>query len=193
MSIWPRTTPVGIYASKMPGFDFLNPPKGGSPDKPVIFPEVDPLGTEGKYDEGWRTIIEHPRRSEIEMVWIWYWNSYWEVAYIEPDAGIGAYAVGDLYIRKTAHYANLFRSGLPFEPFDEADEFSRYIGDVDHTDLKLRSAAEKDELLRDILRQSIGMVAKYTGREVNAENIANLDTAINSLVARVNQLERDGS
>ena len=41
-------------------------------------------------------------------------NSYWEVSYIEPDAGIGAYAVGDLYVRKTAHYSNLFHKGLPF-------------------------------------------------------------------------------
>ena len=102
VSIWPRSSPINAYAANMPGFEFLNPPVGGDPTKPIIFPQVDPLGTEGLYDEGWRTIIEHPRRSEIEMVWIWYWNSYWEVSYIEPDAGIGAYAVGDLYVRKTA-------------------------------------------------------------------------------------------
>ena len=121
VSIWPRSSPINPYASNMPGFDFLNPPTGGNPDQPVIFPEVDPLGMEGKYDDAWHQIIEHPRRSEIEMIWIWYWNSYWEMAYIEPDAGIGAYAVGDLYVRKTAHYANLFRSGLPFEHFDDVD------------------------------------------------------------------------
>ena len=70
-----------------------------------------------------------PRRSEIKLVFIWYWNSYWEVCYIEPDEGIGADAVGDLYVRKTAHYADLFRDGLPFEPFEETDEVSRYIGE----------------------------------------------------------------
>ena len=153
VNIWPRFTSVVTYASDSPYFSWYNPTIGGDPAKPANLPEVDPLGTEGKYDDAWRQIIEHPRRSEIKLVFIWYWNSYWEVAYIEPDAGIGAYAVGDLYVRKTAHYANLFRKGFSFQPFDEPDELSRYIGDVDYTDLKLRSRQEKDELLRDILRQ----------------------------------------
>ncbi len=117
VNIWPRFTSVITYASNSPYFSWYNPPEGGDPYSPVNLPEVDPLGREGKYDDAWRQIIEHPRRSEIELVLIWYWNSYWEVCYIEPDAGIGAYAVGDLYIRKTAHYSELFRSGLPFEPF----------------------------------------------------------------------------
>ena len=121
VNIWPRFTSVVTYAANVPYFNYYNPPVGGESDKPVNLPEVDPLGMEGKYDDAWRQIIEHPRRSEIEMIWIWYWNSYWEMAYIEPDAGIGAYAVGDLYVRKTAHYANLFRSGLPFEHFDDVD------------------------------------------------------------------------
>ena len=114
VNVWPRFTSVVTYASNTPYFPWYNPPVGGDPDGPANLPEVDPLGTEGKYDDAWRQIIEHPRRSEIKMVFIWYWNSYWEVCYIEPDAGIGAYAVGDLYVRKTGHYANLFRSGLRF-------------------------------------------------------------------------------
>ena len=134
VNIWPRFSSVVTYASNSPYFPWYKPGEN--------LPEVDPLGIEGKYDLAWRTIIEHPRRSEIKLVWIWYWNSYWEVCYIEPDAGIGAYAVGDLYVRKTAHYANLFRAGLPFEPFEEADELSRYIGDVDRTELELRNRAE---------------------------------------------------
>ncbi len=56
------------------------------------------------------------------MIWLWSWNNYDEMSSIEPDSGVGAYAVGDLYVRKTAHYANLFRIGQPFEHFDE---FSR--------------------------------------------------------------------
>lgn len=167
VNIWPRSSPINPYVANMPGFEWLNPPRGGNPDKPTIWTEVDPLGTEGLYDEAWKQIIEHPERSEIKMIWIWYWNSYWEMAYVEPDAGIGAYAVGDLYVRKTAHYANLFQKGLPFQYFDEPDESSRYIGDVDHTDLKLRSPAEKEKLLRDIPGQSVSMVAKYTRREIN--------------------------
>ena len=113
VNIWPRFSSVVTYASNSPYFPWYDPDTN--------LPEVDPLGTEGKYDEAWRTIIEHPKRSEIELVWIWYWNSYWEVCYIEPDAGIGAYAVGDLYVRKTAHYADLFRGGLPFEQFDDGN------------------------------------------------------------------------
>ena len=117
VNIWPRFTSVVTYVSNSPYFSWYNPPEGGDPDSPVNLPEVDPLGEDGKYDDAWRQIIEHPSRSEIKLVLIWYWNSYWEVCYIEPDAGIGAYAVGDLYVRKTAHYSELFRSGLPFEPF----------------------------------------------------------------------------
>ena len=113
VNIWPRFSSVVTYASNSPYFPWYDPKTN--------LPEVDPLGTEGKYDEAWRTIIEHPQRSEIELVWIWYWNSYWEVCYIEPDSGIGAYAVGDLYVRKTAHYAGLFHGGEPFELFDDGN------------------------------------------------------------------------
>ena len=113
VNIWPRFSSVVTYASDSPYFPWYDPKTN--------LPEVDPLGTEGKYDEAWRTIIEHSQRSEIELIWIWYWNSYWEVCYIEPDSGIGAYAVGDLYVRKTAHYANLFHAGLPFEHFDDVN------------------------------------------------------------------------
>ena len=121
VNIWPRFTSAVTYASNSPYFPWYNPPAGGDTDRPVNLPEVDPLGTEGKYDDAWRQIIEHSRRSEIKLVFIWYWNSYWEVAYLEPDAGTGAYAVGDLYVRKTAHYANLFHSGRPFKHFDDVD------------------------------------------------------------------------
>ena len=116
VTIWPRFTDLIIYVSQVRGEnDWVDP---FDPNKSPLS-EIDPLGKEGVYDDAWRQIIEHPRRSEIKMVWIWYWNSYWEVSYIEPDAGIGAYAVGDLYVRKTAHYANLFHKGLPFQHFDE--------------------------------------------------------------------------
>ena len=80
------------------------------------------MGRKERTTDAWRKLIEHHRRSEIKLVFIWYWNSYWEVSYIEPDAGIGAYAVGDLYVRKTAHYTNLFHKGLPFQRFDEPDD-----------------------------------------------------------------------
>lgn len=118
VTIWPRFTDLIMYVSRVRGkHDWVDP---FDPSKSPLS-EIDPIGEEGLYDEAWRTIIKHPQRSEIELIWIWYWNSYWEVCYIEPDAGIGAYAVGDLYVRKTAHYANLFRAGLPFEHFDEAN------------------------------------------------------------------------
>ncbi len=81
--------------------------------------QVDPLGTEGAYDKAWKEVIEYAPRSDIRLVWIWSWNSYAEITYLEPDSGLGPYAVGDLYVRKTAHYVDLFRSGRPFEPFSE--------------------------------------------------------------------------
>ena len=78
---------------------------------------IDPLGTEGAYDRAWEEVMGYIPRSDIKLIWIWIWNSYAEMTYIEPDSGLGYGAVADLYVRKTAHYANLFRSGLPFEPF----------------------------------------------------------------------------
>ena len=110
---------------------------------------VDPLGTEGAYDRAWHEVIEYAPRSDIKLIWLWIWNSYAEMTYVEPDSGLGYGIVRDLYVRKTAHYANLFRSGRSFEHFKEADESSRYIGDADHTDLKLRSREEKDAHGRD--------------------------------------------
>ena len=80
---------------------------------------VDPLGVERVYDRAWKEVIEYVPRSDIKLIWIWIWNSYAEMTYIEPDSGLGYGVVGDLYVRKTAHYANLFRSGLPFEHFDD--------------------------------------------------------------------------
>ena len=82
---------------------------------------VDPLGTEGAYDNAWREVIEYTPSAEIKLIWIWIWNSYAEMTYIEPDWGLEPYGVRDLYVRKTAHYANLFRQGLPFAPFEDVD------------------------------------------------------------------------
>ncbi len=110
VTIWPRFTNVITFASNNRDYDWLGIDH---------LDEVDPLGTEGLYDESWKEIIEHPRRPEVKMVWAWYWNSYFEVAYLEPDAGVGAYAVGDLFVRKTAHYSDLFRKGLAFKRYME--------------------------------------------------------------------------
>ncbi len=80
---------------------------------------VDPLGVEGAYDRAWQEVIEYAPRSDIKLIWIWIWNSYAEMTYVEPDSGLGYGVVGDLYVRKTNHYANLFHKGLPFQPFDD--------------------------------------------------------------------------
>ena len=113
VNIWPRFSSVVTYASNSPYFPWYDPESN--------LPEVDPLGTEGKYDEAWRTIIEHPQRSEIELIWLWIWNSYAEMTYVEPDSGLGPYAVGDLFVEKTAHYYGLYRSGSPFKHFDDVN------------------------------------------------------------------------
>ena len=86
---------------------------------------VDPLGMEGAYDRAWQEVIEYAHKSDIKLIWVWIWNSYAEMTYVEPDSGLGYGVVGDLYVRKTAHYANLFHKGLPFQHFDEDDELSR--------------------------------------------------------------------
>ena len=80
---------------------------------------VDPLGAEEAYDQAWREIIEYAPHADIKLIWIWIWNSYAEMTYIEPDWGLQPYGVGDLYVRKAAYYANLFRKGLPFERHDD--------------------------------------------------------------------------
>ena len=110
--IWPRHDALlPVLAQNAPWI-----PSGTSPD---TIDRVDPFGTEGDYDEAWREVIEHDPRSDIRLIWIWIWNSYAEMTYIEPDWGLEPYGVGDLYVRKTAHYANLFRSGRTFEHFNE--------------------------------------------------------------------------
>ncbi len=83
---------------------------------------IDPMLSEGAYDKAWKDIIEHSPRDDLKLVWIWSWNSYEDLISIEPDKGRAPQAQGDLLVRKTAHYANLFRKGLPFQHFDEPDE-----------------------------------------------------------------------
>ncbi len=77
----------------------------------------DPYLAEGLYDSEWRQVFD--RREDVDLVILWAWNSWMEQLYIEPDDGQGVYPAGDGLVRKTAHYANLFRSGLPFESFEE--------------------------------------------------------------------------
>ena len=129
---------------------------------------IDPYGKEGAYDYAWKEIIEHRPRSDIKLVFVYYWNSFSEVTYLEPDSGLGTYAVGDLYIRKTAHYYNLFRAGLLFREYVadwvSLEEFRPTIGNVAPHDLGLASEYEKDALLRRLLRQSQDWVVQYTGR-----------------------------
>ena len=129
---------------------------------------VDPYGWEGAYDRAWKEIIEHWPRSDIRLIFIFYWNSYWETTYLEPDTGIGPYGVGDLYVRKTAHYYKLFRAGLPFKEstadWVSLEEFRPTIGQVTPAELGLSSEYELDALLRRLLRQAQDWIVRYTGR-----------------------------
>ena len=135
---------------------------------------VDPYGNEGAYDRAWKEIIEYRTRSDIKLIFIYYWNSYSEITYLEPDSGIGPYAVGDMYIRKTAHYYDLFRKGLPFQEFVpdwvSLREFSPTIDDVPHQDLGLNGEFDKDALARCLLRQAQDWVTQYTGRTFSSTN-----------------------
>ena len=116
--IWPRHDGWPIYLAQVHPWLDEESEEGN-------LRRVDPYGTEGVYDRAWKEIIEYKPRTDIKLIWLWIWNSYFEVTYIEPDSGVGPYAVGDLYVRKTAHYADLFRKGLPFERYNEPDELSR--------------------------------------------------------------------
>ena len=157
--IWPRHSNLFPFLTGNPNFPWLN-------EDTLI--HIDPEGEEGLYDAAWQEIIDHPDRSEISMVWIWSWNNYDDLTSIEPDSGVGAYALGDLLLRKTAHYYNLFRSGLPFKEYVQEwvslEEFRPTIGNVAPQDLGLASEYEKDALLRRILRQAQDWIARYTGR-----------------------------
>ncbi len=85
----------------------------------VLSRRVDPNLREGLYDKAWKEIIEYEPRSDLRLVWIWSWNSYNDMLYIEPDSGAGAAPHGDLLIRKTAHYYEFFRQGTSFAWMEE--------------------------------------------------------------------------
>ena len=129
---------------------------------------VDPFGTEGAYDRAWKEIIEYAPRTDIKLIWLWSWNAHSEMTYIEPDSGLGPYGVGDLYVRKTAHYYNLFKSGRHFKEYVPnwvpLEQFTPTIGNVSHQDLGLSSEYEKDALLRRLLRQAQDWIVQYTRR-----------------------------
>ena len=155
--IWPRHD--GLLPLLAQNTDWLNEDN---------FKRVDPYGREGAYDRAWKEIIEYRPRSDLKFIWLWIWNSYAEVTYIEPDSGIGPYAVGDLYVRKTRHYYDLLRSGQPFREYTpdwvSLEEFRPTIGNVPYQDLGLASEYEKDALLRRLLRQAQDWIVQYTGR-----------------------------
>lgn len=100
--IWPRKDEWLLYLAGWP-----------LPGEPRA---VDPLLKEGAYDHAWKEIIQYKPGSEIELIWLWSWNSYNDLLYIEPDDGRGAYAHGDLLTRKTGYYYQLFTSGESFKP-----------------------------------------------------------------------------
>ena len=162
VTIWPRFSNVVTFLSGNKDFPWLNPDH---------LDEIDPHGLEGVYDQAWQQIIEHPRRSEIKMIWQWYWNSYWEVCYLEPDSGLGGYAVGDLFVRKTAHYAELFRSGGSFKPYEleprSLRELKHLVGSINPRELGLSDQSEMDELILGLVSQAQSGVTKRGSLEFN--------------------------
>ncbi len=83
------------------------------------FRRIDPLLTEGIYEQAWQTAVDN--RDDIELIIVYAWNEHKEHASIEPDNGVSPMSYGRSLIEKTAHYADLFRGGLPFELFKDAD------------------------------------------------------------------------
>ena len=126
---WEFTAHLGLDGMKIgtdgaiwiaPRFDEFHLWKQG------VFPEkeysdlirLDPYLTEGLYDQAWEKVYQN--QADVSMVMLYGWNPWAESASIEP-----ALPYGNLLLRKTAHYANLFRESLPFERYDEPDELSR--------------------------------------------------------------------
>ena len=108
--IWPRKDEWYLNMERWPH----------SGQDPMESLRVDPFLTEGVYDQAWRKIIEHERREEINLIWLWAWNSYADYVYVEPDSCTTAQSAGRTLLDKTRFYYGLFRAGEPFkyaEPF----------------------------------------------------------------------------
>lgn len=100
--IWPRKSEQILHEAT------------GQPLEPV---EVDSLLRENAYDQAWKRILEHEKRDEIRLIWVWSWNSYNDLLYIEPDDGQGRYAHGETLTEKTRHYYDLYRTGRQYTPY----------------------------------------------------------------------------
>ena len=105
--VWPRFDEWALWLSHGPGIE----------DRPFegVY-RMDPFLEEGAYDQGRKRILG--RRSDVDRVIVWSWNSWADKVYIEPDSNSGFAAHGDLLTRKTAYYYRLLASGLPFKPMN---------------------------------------------------------------------------
>ena len=76
--------------------------------------------------------------------------------------------MGDLYVRKTAHYYNLFKTGQRFEEYVPnwvpLEDFKPTVANVAYQDLGLSNEFENDALLRRSLRHAQDWIVQYTGR-----------------------------
>jgi len=93
-----------------------------SGDDPMKSLRVDPFLREKVYDHAWKQIIEHKKREEINLIWLWAWNSYSDYVYIEPDSCTTAQSAGTMLLDKTRFYYGLFRTGLPFRYMEPTAE-----------------------------------------------------------------------
>ena len=100
---------------------FMNMGRKGSRDV-MRSDRVDPFLLEGVYDDAWKQIIEHERRKDINLIWLWSWNSWFDYVYIEPDSKTTMQSHGRTLFDKTGYYFDLFRSGQPFQQYQSPQE-----------------------------------------------------------------------
>ncbi len=72
---------------------------------------VDPLLTEGVYEETWQVAVDN--RDKIKLIVLYTWNEHAEHAAIEPDKGVSHVSYGRSLVEKTAEYYRQFLAGRP--------------------------------------------------------------------------------
>ncbi len=78
---------------------------------PYPYRRVDPLLTEGLYEQTWQ--IAAANRDDIRLIVLYAWNEHKEHASIEPDKNISPASYGRSLLEKTSTYYRQFLSGSP--------------------------------------------------------------------------------
>ena len=137
---------------------------------------VDPLLTEGVYEQTWQVAVDN--RDDIKLIVLYAWNEHKEHASIEPDKGVSPVSYGGSLVEKTAAYYRQFLAGKPIAAYsdlwNQPGELKQVVGKLDAEELGVNNQVSIAQFWRERLREAQNLTEghirrTYTPAEVPPE------------------------